>query len=172
MGDELDLRVSNSERAEVIDRLREQTTIGRLTLDEFEERIGEVYAAKTRRELDHTLRELPVSVAGAAASQPAAAPPKPAPVDDEDEVRKRYRVRVRREIGSFLSSNITCTGIWVLTGAHGYYWPGWVLFGTGLGLVGTIFHGREKERTKLEMARKASHLKQRMHEVEARYRTL
>ena len=170
MGDELDLRVSNAERAEVIDRLREQTTVGRLTLDEFEERIGEVYAAKTRRELDHTLRELTVEPP---TPQVAPAPPrsKPAEPDDEAVVRKRYQARVRKEVGSFLTTNITCTGIWAMAG-HGYFWPGWVLMGTACGLIGTIAHGREKERAKLEVARKAQHLKRRMSEVEARYRTL
>ena len=163
---EQDVRVSDAERAAAIDRLREETTIGRLTLDEFEDRIGEVYAAKTRRDLDHTLRELPVPV-----TPPASRPERRPPVRDEEEVRRRYAARVRKEVSGFLTTNIVCTSIWAMAG-QGYYWPGWVLMGTGLGLVGTVVHGRDKEREKLARARRHQHVKRRMREVEARYKSL
>ena len=54
-----DIRVSDAERDEVVQQLSRHTGDGRLTFDEFEERVGEAYAAKTRRELDATLRSLP-----------------------------------------------------------------------------------------------------------------
>ena len=54
-----DVRVSDSERDEVVQRLSRHTGEGRLTIDEFEERVEQVYASKTRRELDATLRGLP-----------------------------------------------------------------------------------------------------------------
>jgi hypothetical protein len=54
-----DVRVSNAEREEVIERLHRHAAEGRLTLDEFEERVDEVYAAKTGAQLRATLRELP-----------------------------------------------------------------------------------------------------------------
>jgi Domain of unknown function (DUF1707) len=54
-----DVRVSNAEREEVIERLHGHAADGRLTLEEFEERVNEVYAAKTGAELRATLRELP-----------------------------------------------------------------------------------------------------------------
>ena len=59
----LELRVSDAERDEVIGVLREQTSAGRLTLEEFEERLGEVYEARTAGALRHVLRELPVQPA-------------------------------------------------------------------------------------------------------------
>jgi hypothetical protein len=54
-----DVRVSDSERDEVVQQLSRHTGDGRLTIDEFEERVEQVYASKTRRELDATLRSLP-----------------------------------------------------------------------------------------------------------------
>src|SRR4051812_17187962 len=54
-----DVRVSDSERDAVVQQLSRHTGDGRLTFEEFEERVGEVFAAKTRRELDATLRGLP-----------------------------------------------------------------------------------------------------------------
>ena len=54
-----DVRVSDAERDDVVQQLSRHTGDGRLTMEEFEERVAEVYAAKTRRELDATLRALP-----------------------------------------------------------------------------------------------------------------
>ena len=54
-----DLRVSDADRQAVIDELRRHTGDGRLTLDEFEERVDEVLRARTQADLDTTTRELP-----------------------------------------------------------------------------------------------------------------
>jgi hypothetical protein len=62
------LRVSDGDRERCITILRRHTTEGRLTLDEFSDRVGEAYAARTYADLDQTLRELP-------AEMPLHAPP-------------------------------------------------------------------------------------------------
>jgi hypothetical protein len=54
-----DLLVSDAERQTVIDDLREHTADGRLTLDEFEERVEEALHARTGAELRTVTRELP-----------------------------------------------------------------------------------------------------------------
>src|SRR5689334_8368325 len=54
-----DVRVSDAEREDVVQQLSRHTGDGRLTIDEFEERVEQAYASKTRRELDATLRGLP-----------------------------------------------------------------------------------------------------------------
>lgn len=54
------IRVSNAERDEVIAQLRRHAGEGRLTLDEFEARVGEATEAKTMSELQVVLRDLPV----------------------------------------------------------------------------------------------------------------
>ena len=56
-------RVSDAERDHEIARLRQGTADGRLTLDEFTDRVGEVYAATTRTELDRVTADLPDLVA-------------------------------------------------------------------------------------------------------------
>jgi hypothetical protein len=53
-------RASDADRQRVIDQLRVHTADGRLTLDEFEARVGEAWAATTHDELRSVLRELPV----------------------------------------------------------------------------------------------------------------
>lgn len=52
-------RVSDTDRAGVVRRLGRAVGEGRLTVAEFEERIGAVYAARTRGELDDLVQDLP-----------------------------------------------------------------------------------------------------------------
>jgi hypothetical protein len=54
-------RVGDAERDHVATLLREHCTAGRLTLDEFGERLGAVLGAHTRGDLEATLADLPSS---------------------------------------------------------------------------------------------------------------
>jgi hypothetical protein len=63
------LRVSDAERDEVLSALGDHAAAGRLTLDELDERSGQVLVAKTRGELTQLTRDLP---AGELAQQPQA----------------------------------------------------------------------------------------------------
>ena len=158
------LRVSDAERQAVVDLLRDQTTAGRLTLGEFEERLDEVYRARTDVELREPLRELPVEpppVAGRAGSPAQGSLDEITPAD----LRQRWRLRVRKETAEFLTPNFVCNLIWIM-GDGGYWWPGWVLLGTGVGLIGTVAKGfdPEKERAALLAQRR----KQAIADIEAR----
>lgn len=55
------IRVSDVEREAVATQLREHYADGRLTLDELNERIDQVLAAKTRADLGAVTRDLPMS---------------------------------------------------------------------------------------------------------------
>jgi class 3 adenylate cyclase len=75
-------RVGDAERQQVIDLLREATSDGRLTLDEFAERAGEVFGARTRHDLDRVVADLPPGVRpepGTAATAPASTAPRATP---------------------------------------------------------------------------------------------
>ena len=50
--DQPDLRSSDAEREQAFERLSEHAAAGRLTLQELEDRVERVYAAKTRSELE------------------------------------------------------------------------------------------------------------------------
>jgi len=54
------IRASDQERQSVVDVLRDAFTDGRLTLDEFEERMAAEYAAKTWTDLRQLTGDLPV----------------------------------------------------------------------------------------------------------------
>ncbi len=110
MGEDLDLLVADSDRSAAADALRKHFDSGRLRLEEFEGRLGEVHAARTRRDLDQALRQLP-------RGEPPAS----------------LRVRDLRWSSLALHYalvNLVCILVWAFSGAQGDFWPKWVLLGT------------------------------------------
>jgi hypothetical protein len=69
-------RIADSDRDRVVAVLRLHCTEGRITLDEFSDRVGTVYAARTSVELDDVVRDLPVPWAEAASADPLHEPPR------------------------------------------------------------------------------------------------
>jgi hypothetical protein len=63
-------RASDADRERVVSLLREQVGEGRLTLEEFSERSGAAYAARTVGELDVLTRDLPVPASPSAKAAP------------------------------------------------------------------------------------------------------
>ena len=59
MAESLDTLVADADRATAADEIRQHYDSGRLTLDEFESRLDEVHAARTRGDLEHAFRQLP-----------------------------------------------------------------------------------------------------------------
>ena len=57
---EHDPRIADTDRDRVVAVLRMHCTEGRITLDEFSDRVGDVYNARTARELDAVVSDLPV----------------------------------------------------------------------------------------------------------------
>jgi hypothetical protein len=71
------LRVSDAERDAVLRTLGDHAAVGRLTLDELEDRSGRVLNAKTRGELATLTSDLPREAGQPGAPEPAAARRKP-----------------------------------------------------------------------------------------------
>jgi hypothetical protein len=65
------LRVSDAERDATVRTLGDHAAVGRLTLDELEERAGQALAAKTRGELAVLTSDLPAEAAAQAGAAPA-----------------------------------------------------------------------------------------------------
>ena len=79
-----DPRIADRDRDRVVAVLRLHCTEGRITLDEFGDRVGDVYNARTAGDLDAVLRDLPVPW-----SDEAGAPER----DDAPERRRGRQVR-------------------------------------------------------------------------------
>jgi hypothetical protein len=58
-----EMRAGDADRERLVEQLREHHAAGRLTLDEFEERMTKAYSAKTYGELRTLTRDLPVDLA-------------------------------------------------------------------------------------------------------------
>lgn len=109
--DDLDLLVADADRAKAAQELRLHHDAGRLTLDEFEGRLSEVNAARTRGDLEQAMRQLP-------RSEPPAS----------------LRLRDRRWSSLALQYalvNVVCLLVWLFSGNGIHdFWPKWVLVGT------------------------------------------
>lgn len=113
-----DMRASDEDRERVVWMLRDHGAAGRLSTDELEERIGTALAARTHRELDAVLEDLP-------------------------RVRDPRRAEARRaaaerdfaeHLRTYVSVMVLLVAIWALTGM-GYFWPVWPALGWGIGIL-------------------------------------
>jgi hypothetical protein len=125
------IRASDVDREAVVSTLREAYTAGRLTLDEFDERMAAAYAAKTWGDLRALTADLPVQpVLGTDIPDR-----KPAPVSssalpstvpdieqDPEPAEEPLQPQVRRR-GSPIGILVP-VAIWMLLVAHGTVGPG------------------------------------------------
>lgn len=115
------IRVSDAERERLVEELHEHTVAGRLTAEEYEERLGAVYAARTRADLDALRTDLPVSTVAA----------RLALVERKSHLRRR----LAQEAGGSATASLVCVGVWLASGATGSFWPIWVIIFTLLPLL-------------------------------------
>jgi hypothetical protein len=121
MTDPSQLRVADEDREQLVEELRDHALAGRLTSEELEDRIGAAYRATTRADVDALRADLPVSSKSVALA-----------------LRKRkgqLRRRLAQEAGGSLGVSALSVGVWVAVGAHGGFWPGWVIGVTLLPVV-------------------------------------
>ncbi len=115
------LRASDGEREEIGEVVRAAMAQGRLTLDEGEDRLGAVYAARYRDELAPLTADLP------GGGRP--------PVTAEDRRRAvEQRRDLRRHAAGVVAVAAVLTGLWLLSGAH-FFWPAIPLTFLVLGLM-------------------------------------
>ncbi len=162
MEDRPDMRASDADRQEVVERLRGALDEGRLKMDEYLERMGLAYEAVTYGDLVPLYRDLPEAKPlarprAAAPPAPASAPPAPAsaPAPKAEVVRRGGFAGLPTPLkvlwtiwGTVVSINVV---VWVLVSATTaqliYPWPLWVAGPWGVVLLGvtalvtTIRHG-------------------------------
>lgn len=111
------LRASDAERDAAAAELRQHLEDGRLTMEEFTERLDEVYAARTHAQLARARRELPPL--NQAPVQATPSPPRARPGD------------LVRSLAGFASPSLVSVGVWLAAGHQGGFWPGWVMLASG-----------------------------------------
>jgi len=121
MTDPSQLRVADADREQLVEELRDHALAGRLSSEELEERVGAAYKATTRADIDALRADLPVSSKSVALA-----------------LRKRkgqLRRRLAQEGGGSIGVSALSVGVWIAVGAHGAFWPAWVIGVTLLPVV-------------------------------------
>jgi DUF1707 SHOCT-like domain len=145
------IRASDADRERAVALLREHHAAGRLTVEEFNERMDKAYAAKTLGEIDELMADLPAidlyrlpdaslpphyrrQIPGhgsyfQAAGGAALAHRHP-----------RFSPAWTAAWGSWFSITLLCFVVWALSGA-GYLWPLWVAGPWGAIMLGRWISG-------------------------------
>jgi hypothetical protein len=118
MSDASRLRISDAERDQAAADLRDHYAAGRISADELSDRLDAVYAAQTEAELERPRVDLPDLH----------------PVTQADPRRLLARRRLYQDAGGVVIANIGAVGVWVAIGAHGEFWPGWLMLLSALRL--------------------------------------
>lgn len=112
-------RASDAEREEFARTVRDAIGEGRLTLEEGDERLAAVYAARYRDELGPLVADLPRERPGAGEGRRPPRPPRPGPMGGDDGGPGFRRRRPGFPLVLVLAAVIL--GIWALNG--GFFWP-------------------------------------------------
>jgi Domain of unknown function (DUF1707) len=111
-----ELRASDEQRDRAAREIREHFAAGRLTDEELSDRVQAAYSARTEAELERLVADLPKLPATRAEQSAALA-----------ERRSQLQRRLLQETGGGLCLLAVCVVIWAASGAHGQFWPIWVL---------------------------------------------
>jgi DUF1707 SHOCT-like domain len=138
MASDLRIRASDADRDAAAAALREHLAAGRLTTEEFDERLDKAYAAKTLGDLDDLMADLPATdpgpLPGTSVDRFAARPPLTSggsarPVDTGP---GRYPPAWRAALGSWVGISLVLLAIWLVSGAGGGLWFLWVAAALGV----------------------------------------
>jgi Domain of unknown function (DUF1707) len=128
------IRASDADRDRTASLLREHLAAGRLSPEEFSERLDQVFAAKTVGEIDALLKDLP----GIDLYRlPDAALTRRPRQESGNPPHHGGRNRAWRAAwGAWFTVVLICFVVWGLSG-HGYIWPLWVAGPWGAVLAGS-----------------------------------
>ncbi len=113
------IRASDDDRERTAAALRDHYAAGRLTSEEFNERLDKTYAAKTLGDLADLKTDLPVAADGTQLPVPSH-PAGPVATGPD-----RFSPAWRAAFGSWLCVSLVCFVIWLLSGASASLWFLW-----------------------------------------------
>jgi hypothetical protein len=120
----------------VADQLRRALDEGRLTLLEYDQRLGSAYAAKTYGELAEVTGDLP--------SSGSSVPPDRHAASTEAAPAHSTRTYLVQQGRAWLGGAVVTNGIWAATSGFDlhHYWPGVVLPIWAIGILGRLVSGK------------------------------
>jgi uncharacterized protein DUF1707 len=125
------MRASDADREIVRALLADAFADGRLTREEYDDRLNTLYGSRTLGEVSSLVTDL----------VPLEGPPMAAPVLRAD-MRKRgarkWRKDVEESFAAFLVPSIICTVIWIAVTGRGFFWPVFPMLFLGINLIKTV----------------------------------
>jgi Flp pilus assembly protein TadB len=146
------VRASDADRDQAAAALREHLVAGRLTSDEFDERLDKAYAARTLGELDDLMADLPRAdpdqLPDASLRRPARGNPPPArgSVRSVQAGPDSCLPARRAGRGSWLTLGLFLLMIWVIAGTSGSLWFLWVALALGVLMLARWILGAPRSR--------------------------
>jgi len=124
-----DMRAGDGDRDQTISRLREAFAEGRLSTEEFEQRMSAANVAKTYGELSVLVEDLPaVAPTPAVAATPVPAAPTTAAAEVQSDEDHSVRNGWASWLGVSVLVNVIYFATWLTQGGSApYYWPIWVM---------------------------------------------
>jgi hypothetical protein len=163
MGSDMSIRASDADRDRTAAALREHLAAGRLTTEEFDERLDKAYAAKTLGELDGLMADLPATgpgpLPGTSLDRPAAGPPIASRGSSRSVEAGQGRSPAvwRAAWGSWLGISLFLLVIWLASGAGGGLWFLWVALALGALMLGRQITGAPARRERRPARPRRSH---------------
>jgi hypothetical protein len=145
------IRASDADRDRAAAALREHLAAGRLTIEEFDQRLDQAYAAKTLGELDEVLADLPRIDLGqlpdASVGRAGAGPvERRRPPGSIEAGPGRFPPVLPAAWGSWLAISLVLLVIWLASGASGGPWFLWVALALGAVLLARRMAGPRARR--------------------------
>ena len=126
------MRASDADREIVRATLGDAFADGRLTREEYDDRLNTLYGSRTLGEVSSLVTDL-VPLDGS--------PMAPAPLlgaDMRTRGARKWRKDVEESLAAFLVPSIICTVIWIAVTGRGFFWPVFPMLFLGLNLVKTV----------------------------------
>lgn len=126
------MRASDADREIVRAILADAYADGRLTREEYDDRLNTLYGSRTLGELPSLVTDL-VPPDG-----PPMAQALPLPADLRTRGARKWRRDVEESFAAFLVPSIICIVIWIAVAGGGFFWPVFPMLFLGLNVVKTI----------------------------------
>ena len=131
------LRAADVDRTAVATVLGEHMSAGRLTVDEYDERLARAYTAKTYGELEQLTADLPTTTPHVRAPRPSSQAPAPVCGPARGDLRSSWR--------AWLTTSMIVVTVWLATSLAAwelhYFWPVWVIGPWGAVLLARTLTG-------------------------------
>lgn len=135
------LRTSDVDREQVVEQLRVAAGEGRLTIDELGERIEQAYSSRTFADLDPITADLPEGSTVDSGRMEMISP-------GEGAALPRFRLTYRRPLADvaiqWAALSLVCAAGFFLSGAHGTFWPVYVILFGAFRVTMVALHRREQ----------------------------